>query len=72
MTNKIFIALLAYGVTGIFLVAAAKMANMTPDQLGVTVTFAMLMHLNNYFLGSALMDRDHEKKWERRVLKRDI
>ena len=72
MTKKIFFAILAYGVTGIFLVAAAKMANMTPDQLGVTITFAMLMHLNNYFLGSALMDRDQEKKWQRRVLKRDM
>ena len=64
MTNKILIALFAYGVTGIFLVTAAKMANMTPDQMGVVVTFAMLLHLNNYFLGSAIQDRDEKKRWE--------
>ena len=64
MTNKIFFAILAYGVTGIFLVTAAKMANMTPDQMGVVVTFAMLLHLNNYFLGSAIQDRDEKKRWE--------
>ncbi len=65
MTNKILFAIFAYGVSGVFLFAAGKMANMTPDQMGVTVTFAMLLHLNNYFLGSAIQDRDEEKRWEK-------
>ena len=65
MTNKILIALFAYGVTGIFLVTAAKMANMTPDQMGVAVTFAMLIHLNGYFLGEALIDKEQKKRWEK-------
>jgi len=64
MTNKILFAIFAYGVSFAFLFAAGKMADMTADQMTVAVTFAMLIHLNNYFLGSAMMDRDSEKRWK--------
>ena len=65
MTKKLFFAFVAYGVSGVFLVAAAKMANMTPDQMGVAITFAMLIHLNGYFLGEALIDKEQKKRWEK-------
>jgi len=65
MTKKLFLALFTYAVSGAFLVVAAKMANMTPDQVGVAVTFAMLIHLNGYFLGEALIDKEQKKRWEK-------
>ena len=65
MTKKLFLALFAYGVSGVFLVATGKMVNMTPDQMGVAITFAMLIHLNGYFLGEALIDREEKKRWEK-------
>jgi len=63
MTNKILFAIIAYGVSWAFLFVAGKMAGMTPDQMTVAVTFAVLIHLNNYFLSSALTDRDSKKRW---------
>ena len=65
MTKKLFLALFAYVVSGVFLVATGKMVNMTPDQMGVAVTFAMLIHLNGYFLGEALIDKEQKKRWEK-------
>jgi hypothetical protein len=64
MTNKILFALFTYGLSGAFLFVAGKMADMTAIQVYVAIIFATLIHLNNYFLDSALMERDSAKQWK--------
>ena len=65
MTKKLFFALVAYGVSFAFIGIAGTMAGMTEDQFSVAFTFAILIHLNNYFLGEALIDREEKKRWEK-------
>ncbi len=68
MTNQLLFAIFAYGVSLAFLIVTGKMVDMTGEQMSVAMTFALLIHMNNFFLGSAIMDRDEKKRWEKHSL----